>query len=160
MRRRRSTSCSSGTSIVNGRISRSAVAELDARVAMTCSLRSWRREPRAPVAVGSGRRLLAGIGAGLDGGQQMTRGGLVGRVDEDADSLQLELGFLATGVVRRHGGPDVVVPQEAGDQFGLDAAGDDGRGDGGRHARSGTRAGDRDEAPGSWAPNTGAAPLR
>ena len=60
----------------------------------------------------------------VHGGQELTGPGFVGGGDHYANTLYLQLWFLCSGIVRRHGRWHVVTAQQANDQIRLGAAAD------------------------------------
>ena len=61
----------------------------------------------------------------IDGGEEPTGQGFIGGGNQHANTLRLQLRFLASGIVCRHGCRQLVIAQHADDQFGLCAAGND-----------------------------------
>jgi hypothetical protein len=66
----------------------------------------------------------------VDGGQEPAGRGFIGGGDQHANTLQLQLRVLPSGIVCRHGCRQAVTAQHADDQFRLCAAGDDRHGHG------------------------------
>ncbi len=61
----------------------------------------------------------------IGGGQELTGRGCVGGVDEDSNTLYLQVRAHPTGIVCHQGSLQTVTLQHADDQFRLDAAADD-----------------------------------
>ena len=75
---------------------------------------------------------LTGLGGGVIGGGQQPAGrGFIGGGNQHANTLQLQLRLLPSGIICRHGRSQAVTAQHADDQFRLYAA----RNDRHRHSR-------------------------
>ena len=61
----------------------------------------------------------------VGGGQEPTGRGLIGGGDQHANALNLQRRLLSSGIVRRHDCSQAIALQHSGDQFRLDAAGND-----------------------------------
>lgn len=71
-------------------------------------------------------RILAdGSGRVIGGGQEPTGRGFIGRVNQDANALHLQVRTQPSGIVCHHGCSQPMTLQQADDQFRLHAAAND-----------------------------------